>query len=115
MRRKAILLVVALLAAGATSLYAQKDDTGKTVKRVTFDREQVTITYADGAKSGPVQKARIVSDLTTAVKTLRQQPSSSARTWYAADGRRLQAAPAGAKKGVFVVRDGNKVRKIVKK
>ncbi|MBP5425811.1 MAG: hypothetical protein J6Y33_07035 [Prevotella sp.] len=109
-------LATALLVAGALGMQAQTADSGKKVKRITFDREQVSIIYNDGTKEEAVQQAVIVRDATvTGIKGMQQQGQQTERRCYAIDGRTVQSAQKGLKKGVYVVKEGDKVRKIIKK
>lgn len=113
------ILIASLLTLSAVSADAQVDESGKRVKRITFDREQVTLVYNDGSKSENVQETVIVKDgVVTGIKEMDQTEKSAARPkWYAIDGRKLPKepnSPAGGK-GIYVVRENDKVRKIIKK
>lgn len=106
-----------LFGMATVSATAQTAGNGNTVKRIEFDRENITVSYTDGTKEENVQTTRIVNNRKTAVKSIpgngRQQTAS--RTWYTLDGRRMQGAPLTTDKGVFIMREGNKVRRTIKK
>lgn len=88
----------------------------KPVKRITFDREQVTIVYKDGATETVADKATVKGRIATGITAARRtegKRSSAASSWYTLDGRRTQ--PSAAKRGVYVVRENDKVRKVIKK
>ena len=112
------MLAAILTLCGSVTTQAQTAEGGKTVKRITFDREKIAIVYADGTKDENVQTAVIKAkgneekEDATGVKAPKVA-SQIQRTWFMTDGRRLQGEPAA--KGVYVVKEGNKVRKIVKK
>ena len=108
-------MLAAVLLCGTMTVSAQKvEDTknGKTVKRITFDRENVNIEYADNTKDYGVAETQIrrAGDATgiNAAKT-----ATAKSGWYTMDGRRLENAPKA--KGVYVVKEGDKVRKTIKK
>ena len=116
---KKTFIMASLLTLFAVSVSAQVDESGKQVKRITFDREQVTVVYNDDAKRENVQETVITNDATvTGIKELNLAERSAAQTkWYAIDGRQL---PKGQnshnnKKGIYVVKENGKVRKIIKK
>ena len=119
MKTEKTILIASLLTLSAVGVNAQVDESGKRVKRITFDREQVTLVYNDGSKSENVQAAVIVrGDVTTGIKEMNQPDESAARPrWYAIDGRQLPKGPNNSVggKGVYVVRENDKVRKIIKK
>ena len=112
------MLAAILTLCGSLTTQAQTAESGKTVKRITFDRERVTLVYSDGTKAENVQKAVIKAkgndEQGTATGIARVKAGSVAqRTWYTMDGRRLQGEPRV--QGVYVVKEGDKVRKIIKK
>lgn len=104
--------ILALLLALPLAAAAQKTDDGRRVKRITFDREQVTILYADGTQENGVSSAT-VRETTTGVKAAKPQESPSARQLYTTDGRQLQCEPQ--RKGIYIVKGRNGVRKTIKK
>lgn len=99
------------------SATAQTAGNGNVVKRIEFDRENITVSYTDGTKEENVQTTRIVNNRKTAVKSIpdNDRRQAASRTWYTLDGRRMQGAPLTTDKGVFIMREGNKVRRTVKK
>ena len=119
MKTEKVILIASLLALSAVGADAQVDESGKRVKRITFDREQVTLVYNDGSKSENVQKTVIVNDgKATGIVEMNQAEKSAAQPkWYAIDGRQLPKEPNSSVsgKGVYVVRENGKVRKIIKK
>ena len=119
MKKEKAFLVALLLTLSTVSVNAQVDESGKQVKRITFDREQVTLVYNDGSKSENVQKKVITNDAVgTGVKELNQAERSAAHAkWFAIDGRPLQKGQNSRNngKGIYVVRENDKVRKIIKK
>lgn len=116
MRKRRFSLALLLLLTCVLSIQAQKVEGGdKKVKRITFDCEQVTIIYEDDTKDISVPQAVIVSDDATAVKSVEQVSQPAERRWYSVDGRTLLSAPRSTKRGVYVVKERDKVRKIIKK
>ena len=130
MKRKTALLVVLLTV--ATSLSAQTADNGKKVKRITFDREDISVVYADGTKDKNVQSAVVYgSGTATGIATTpstgkgqvvkREVYDLQGRQVKAANGQRSTAigqrsmADGQRTKGVYIVREGEKTRKIIKK
>ena len=119
MKREKVFIIALLLTLSAAGINAQVDESGKRVKRITFDREQVTLEYNDGSKSENVRKAVITNNgPATGIKVLIQKGRFAAQAkWFAIDGRQLQKGPnsPASRKGVYVVRENDKVRKIIKK
>lgn len=123
MKRKTALLVVLLTV--ATSLSAQTADNGKKVKRITFDRENISVVYADGTKDKNVQSAVVYgSGTATGIATTPATGKGQVvkREVYDLQGRQVKAvkgqrstADGQRTKGVYIVREGEKTRKIIKK
>lgn len=123
MKRKTALLVVLLTV--ATSLSAQTADNGKKVKRITFDREDISIVYADGTKDKNVQSAVVYGSGTAtgiATKPATGKGQVVKREVYDLQGRQVKTvkgqrstADGQRTKGVYIVREGEKTRKIIKK
>ena len=115
MKKKLTWMTAAILICGTTTVSAQKAENvlnGKTVKTISFTRENVDIIYADGTKDENVDYVLIrPKSETTAIKGVKQ--STTTPGWYTLDGRRMQTAPKA--KGIYVVKDGNTVRKTIKK
>ncbi len=113
-KTKKILPALVLLLSLSLGAMAQETSDGRKVKRITFDREQVNIEYADGTADTGVDVATIKrDDALTAIQTAKSEGSQSARQWYTIDGRALQSAPQ--RKGVYIERKKNGVRKTIKK
>ena len=115
MMNKPAIYAFAVLFFCAITMQAQKADNGKSVKRITFDREQVNIIYADGSTDEKVSNVKVTKqEKTTYVKdvnsNLNKQKGKVAV--YDLQGRRVSNVAKG--KGVFIVREGQRVRKIVK-
>ena len=112
MNRKLLCTFIVLLC-GVMHMQAQSADNDKKVKRILFDREQVTVVYADGtqeeADNGIVVKKE---GKTTSIKGIKGKKSKNSEL-YDLQGRKLTAAPQ--RKGVYIKREGKQVRKIVKK
>lgn len=120
MKQKLFWMLLACLIGGTATVSAQKKNTKKVVnvenglevKRITFDREDVSIIYADGTEDNNVETAIIRPEETpTGIKGVAKTAQTNG--WYTVDGRRLQNAPKD--KGVYVVKKGDKVRKTIKK
>ena len=113
------ILIASLLTLSAVGADAQVSESGKRVKRITFNREQVTLVYNDGSKSENVQRTVIVNDgVVTGIMEMRQTEKSAAQPkWYTIDGRQLPKEPNSSRngKGIYVIRENDKVRKIIKK
>ena len=88
---------------------------GKQVKRIIFDREDISVIYDDNTRSNNVQELSVRrQDPVTGVREERLNTNVTTSDWYTVDGRSLQGNP-GNTKGVYVVKEGNKVRKVIKK
>ena len=120
MKKKLFWMLIACLIGGTATVSAQRKNTkkaynienGKEVKRIAFDREEVTITYADGTEDESVVTATIEPRKTpTGISGVNK--NAQVNGWYTVDGRRLQGTPKD--KGVYVVKMGDKVRKTIKK
>jgi len=119
MKRTNQWVIAAILSlCGTLSIQAQTTESGKTVKRVTFDCEKIAILYSDGTKDENVQTAvikpapKLQPDDATGIKRPKVEKQTQ-RTWYTMDGRRLPSEPKV--QGAYLVKEGNKVRKIIKK
>lgn len=96
-----------------TTVSAITED-GKAVKRITFDKEKVTLIYVDDTQDENVDKTTVRRQETTGIKNAKQQNANTqATSWYSLDGRRLQAMPRN--KGVYVRKQGNSVKKSIKR
>ena len=117
MKKEKVFIIASLLTLSAVGVSAQVDESGKQVKRITFDREQVTLVYNDGSRSENVQKTFISNNGEgTGIKEMNPtvRPAAPSK-WYAIDGRLLPegAGSSTGRKGVYVVRENDKVRKII--
>lgn len=112
MRTKAFPIVILLLTftLGAAS---QQTADGRIVKRITFDREQVNIEYADGTKDLGVSETLIIrgSEI-TGIAAHKVEQGQSDRRWYTTDGRALQGEPQ--QKGIYIVRSKNSTKITIK-
>lgn len=109
-------MIAAILLCGTVTASAQKAQNvsnGKVVKRITFDREKVNIVYTDNTQEIGVEQATITRRSGEATGIASTTKANNARGWFTLDGRRLESAPSA--KGVYVVKDGDKVRKTIKK
>lgn len=116
MNRKITWMIAAILLCGTVTASAQKAQNvsnGKVVKRITFDREKVNIVYTDNTQETGVEQATITRRSGEATGIASTTKANNARGWFTLDGRRLESAPSA--KGVYVVKDGDKVRKTIKK
>ena len=96
----------------------------KPVRRVTFDRENVTIYYQDGTNKGNVDAAVIRRTDPTGIRSIdngqwtmenrgHNTNGRKATTAYDLSGRKISGN--STKKGVYVEKKGNAVRKTIKK
>jgi len=112
------LLVAFGLACGSLSASAQSvavTESGKTVKRITFDRENVTLVYQDGTKDDNVSQTTIHREAATGIHNVNLNPNANPNAnvnsqYYTLDGRRLQSVPNG--NGVYIKKEGKKVKKV---
>lgn len=120
MRRttKRLTLLISLAIASVTGAWAQTAGNGKSIKRITFDRENICVTYSDGSKEENVQTLVVTgNNTTTGVKDAapKSRAATAKRSWYTVDGRRMKVAPRPSAKGVYIVKEGQQVRKTIKK
>jgi hypothetical protein len=107
----------------ATSLSAQTSDNGKTVRRITFDQENISIEYTDGTKDENVQNTVVYgSNYTTGIHSLddsrynRDGSSqfvngiSSNNGWYDMQGRMVNRQSGQLRNGLYIVREGQNIR-----
>jgi hypothetical protein len=84
----------------------------KTVKQITFNNDQLTLTYADGSQqSVELEEVSIVFSETTAVTQLGTQPGDAAIGYFDLKGHQLEKAPA---QGAYIMKRGDKVVKVLK-
>ena len=116
MNQKITWMLAAILLSGTMTASAQKAEftqNGKQVKRITFDREKVDIIYSDESQITDVNNVTISNEASGTTGINKTKTTKSANGWYTMDGRRLQNAPKT--KGVYMVKEGDKVRKTIKK
>ena len=109
-------MFAAILLCGTMTASAQKAEftqNGKQVKRIAFDREKVDIIYSDDTQISDVNDVTITNEASGTTAIDKTKTAKRANEWYTMDGRRLQNAPKT--KGVYVVKEGDKVRKTIKK
>ena len=114
--RMKTLSILALMLFLSSAAWAQSQTDARKVKRITFDREQVNIEYADGSKDIDVSEASVKRESdeeATAIAATKASQSQAKRQWLKADGRVLRQEPQ--QKGVYLVRENNGVKKIIKK
>ena len=100
-----------------TGANAQTADSGKKVRRITFDREQVTVVYQDGSTDEAVSSIVVKEkDVVTSLKGINgKNLKGKDSEVFDLQGRRLNPNTMQKRSGVYVKREGNQVRKIVKK
>ena len=116
MNKKVTWMFAAVLLCGTMTVSAQKAEftqNGKQVKRIAFAREKVNIIYSDDTQILDVNDVTISNRAGGTTGINKTKTANSANEWYTMDGRRLQNAPKA--KGVYVVKEGDKVRKTIKK
>ena len=109
-------MFAAILLCGTMTASAQKAEftqNGKQVKRIAFDREKVDIIYSDDTQISDVNDVTITNEASGTTAIDKTKTAKRANAWYTMDGRRLQNAPKA--KGVYMVKEGDKVRKTIKK
>lgn len=112
MKRLYVTLSVGFLA--LSGALAQTNVENRSVKRITFDREQVNVEYTDGTKDLSVDVVTVKRQgAATGVVAAKTVQPLSARQWYTTDGRAMKSTPR--QKGVYVVREKNVVKKTIKK
>ncbi len=118
------LLLAFGLACGSLSASAQSvavTESGKTVKRITFDRENVTLVYQDGTKDDNVSQTTIHREAATGIRNVNLNDNDNVNDnvnvnanvnsqYYTLDGRRLQSVPNG--NGVYIKKEGKRVKKV---
>lgn len=92
------------------------DDKGQQVSRITFDRERVTIEYVNGEIRDNVDNALIYRGQVTAIDDVRTNGNETAgpRQVYDLQGR-LVSDLNNLPQGIYIVREGDKVYKLIKK
>ena len=116
MNQKITWMFTAVLLCGTMTVSAQKAEftqNGKQVKRIAFDREKVDIIYSDDTQISDVNDVTITNEASGTTAIDKTKTAKRANEWYTMDGRRLQNAPKA--KGVYMVKEGDKVRKTIKK
>ena len=118
MNKKVLLLTIAGLLFAAIPATAQDyvavDDQGKEVKRVIFDREKVTIEYRDAQVRTDVQEALIVRQSSFSSVQDIKSTDNGKRQIYDLQGRPVENLDMMSG-GIFIVREGDKVYKLIKK
>mgnify|MGYP007069926661 CR=1 FL=1 len=112
-RKKTFLVSAFLLALCSSGAQAQMADNGKRVKRITFDREQVNVIYADGTSDMGVTEVGVFNDKSTVGIARVEGVRKTAGGCFNLSGQRVSTSVL--RKGLYVVREGERVRKIIKK
>jgi len=115
MRRHTLVLLAALALAATASAQTATDDSGREVKRIVFNGEQVSVVYGDGDRQDGVQQTRVkaIQGVATQVSSPKATATSRHTELYSTDGRQLSRRPT--KKGVYIERRGGKAVKRVRK
>lgn len=113
---KAVALVLCMsgcFVASASTEYQVIDELGNKVKRIIFDREHVTFVYDDGTTRDYVKQALVTNAQATSVETI-NATTTAEREVYDLQGRRISNVE-NMPSGIFIVRQGDKVYKLIKK
>lgn len=115
MRRHTLVLLAALALAATASAQTATDDSGREVRRIVFNGEQVSVVYGDGDRQDGVQQTRVkaTQGVATGIGGTKAQATGKRSALYSADGRQLGRQPM--KKGVYIERRGGKAVKRVRK
>ncbi len=102
----------------AQAQYRAQDANGNVLKKITFDREQVTEVRSDGsafnAGSPLVVNRVMVSDTATVgIEEVRAEMHQQPAEYYDVMGRRVSDIEK-MQSGIYLMKEGTKVRKIVK-
>jgi len=86
---------------------------GKTVKRITFDGDQVTIEYNNGTATTTSDMSEVVIDMSNAAsieerEALSRQYGVEGKPVYNLQGQQVGSSAARLEKGVYII-DGKKV------
>lgn len=110
-------MLAALLLLGSASVamaQAVDNKNKKEVKRILFDRENISVVYDDDTMTRNVESVFMARDKGAVVDIdLLKKADSAKEEWYTLDGRKLQGAPQD--RGVYVKKTGNRVCKTIKK
>ena len=87
--------------------------TTQTVKKLTFNGDNVVLHFADGSTQ-EVDMADVTIAFTTAdaVKALENADKNAPTTYFDLNGRQLKQAPH---KGAYIIKKGNKIVKLLTK
>lgn len=102
----------------AHAQYRAQDGNGNVLKKITFDREQVTKVRSDGsaitAGTPLVVNRVLVSDTATVgIEEVRAEMQQQPTEYYDVMGRRVSDIEK-MQSGIYLMKEGTKVRKIVK-
>lgn len=104
----AALLCVGAYADGVTEVE------GKTLSSITFEGDNVVLHYADGSTDRTIdmEHVMIVFDIADAIEFLSTEPEDAPVCYFDMQGRKLPAAP---QKGMYIMKKGKKVVKLINK
>lgn len=117
-KRIIFVAIVLLTGMAANAQYRAEDSRGYVVKKIVFDREQVTEIRSDGSSingANPIVINRVlVNDTSTVgIQDVTAEPQQMPTEYYDLEGRRVsdtEQMPCG----IYLMKEGTKVRKIVK-
>lgn len=113
--KKALLLF--FLAIGCSAYTQQKavDDYGNAVRRLTFDRENVSVVYAAGDSIAHLHTMNVTrqstSDTTVGIITVEPIEADSETLIFDLNGRKIDVIQ---QPGIYIEKRGTRIRKIVK-
>lgn len=108
-------MLVAMALSATASAQTATDESGREVKRIVFNGEQVSLVYGDGSRQDGVQQTLVKANqgVATQVSVAKTQATGRRSVMYSADGRQLGRQPL--KKGVYIERrDGKAVKRVRK-
>lgn len=110
--KKLALLLMLSVAFAASAQHRAVDENGNTVRRLKFDRENVTVVYGTGDSTNHLQSIAITRQSGSTVGIVEPSPieSDGEAMYYDLNGRPMKVIDHP---GVYIEKRGKKVRKIV--
>ena len=113
--KKALLLFLLVIGCSAYAQQRAVDDYGNTVRRLTFDRENVSVVYSARDSIAHLQSINVTrqstGDTTVGIITVEPIEADSETLIFDLNGRRIDVIQYP---GIYIEKRGMRVRKIVK-
>lgn len=106
-------MCLGVMADGEQTVTVNGATVNKTATQLTFNADKVTLHYSDNTTDEvDMANVTIAFDVAQAINALSTEPADAPVYYFDMQGRQLPAAPQN---GMYIMKKGNKVVKLIKK